>query len=165
MNANEVTAFYEGYQSYLLNDYHNRYQNNWGSGEKQAWNNAWEQARRYYALLDRLDIIELDRQTLDDKIQIVMRHSFPETIEDSPFNYNDIIYNKDNIRYIIYKISNNERSSVRDINRAIIRIVKRLNKQKIMENFSFPCKLTRKIIDELLYDTTRNSDTMFSLYS
>ncbi len=53
MNANEVTAFYEGYQANRNYELHNRYQDDWGSGLKQAWNSGWEKAR-----LDRLEVID-----------------------------------------------------------------------------------------------------------
>ena len=46
MDANEVTAFYEGYQANRDDIFQNYYHTDWGSAKKAAWDNGWEKSRK-----------------------------------------------------------------------------------------------------------------------
>jgi ATP-dependent Lon protease len=118
-------------------------------------------------LKDRIHIININNYTLDEKINIGINYIVPKILNNLNMT-NEIIFNNENIKYIIQKNSDifNE-NGVRKLEKSISTICEKINVLKIfnslsknihndiklsynISNLKFPCKLTNTIIDNLL---------------
>ena len=110
-------------------------------------------------LLDRMYNIQLDDFTLEDKITISMNYLLPEILENFNISKEDIIFDSEQIRYIILKHS--EDKGVRNIKRSLETIISKINLLKLslssnldlefnIDNLEFPLKVENNLIDILL---------------
>ena len=121
-------------------------------------------------LKDRLNIIHLEEFKIEEKIKIGMDYLIPELIDNIGLK-EKIYFTENNIRYIIKNYCLTE-SGVRELKRCIETILRRVNvlkySKKIKLNYSlkkmtFPLEINDKMIDELLQDRKRKSDSTSQL--
>lgn len=121
-------------------------------------------------LKDRLNIIHLEEFKIEEKIKIGMDYLIPELIDNIGMK-EKIDFTENNIRYIIENYCSTE-LGVRELKRCIETILRRVNvlkySKKIKLNYSlekmtFPLEINNKIINELLQDRKRKSDSTSQL--
>lgn len=79
-------------------------------------------------LRDRLDIIEIEPYSRDDMVQIIKRHTLPETLADKGINEGDITITNSAALRLISRLNNEiAQTGLRPIEKAISIIVSRLN--------------------------------------
>ncbi len=82
-------------------------------------------------LKDRLTVIKFDGYELDDKLKIAMEYVIPELMENQGFKKEDIVWNQDNIKYILQKYCKEEKG-VRNLRRCIEDIIMKVNLLRLM---------------------------------
>jgi len=117
-------------------------------------------------LKDRLNIINLDKFTTQEKIVIANDYLIPELKNNIGINDN-IIFSQENIRFIINNYCPNE-PGVRELKRCLETILRKINLLKYskkitlsynIKNIKFPLKFNDKIIEELLKEKKINDKT------
>ncbi len=82
-------------------------------------------------LKDRLTVIKFDGYEMDDKLKIAMEYVIPELMENQGFKKEDIVWNQDNIKYILQKYCKEEKG-VRNLRRCIEDIIMKVNLLRLM---------------------------------
>jgi ATP-dependent Lon protease len=112
-------------------------------------------------LKDRLTIIKFTGYSIEEKLNIVKDFVIPELLQNIGFQKNDIIVDSEMIRYIILRYTSTE-EGVRNIKRSMEDLFLKINLLRLMknkndidmkyhiENLTFPLKITKEIIDNLL---------------
>ena len=115
-------------------------------------------------LKDRLTIVKFSGYTIDEKILIVQDYLIPDLLKNIGFQNNDIIINKDILKYIINEYTYNE-AGVRNIKRVMEDIFLKINLLKLIKNdtikdtidldyyikdLSFPLNITIPIVNNLI---------------
>lgn len=109
-------------------------------------------------LKDRLYVIETNGYNIQDKIMISTQYLIPNIQKE--LKHNEVIFNNNNIQYIIEKTTNEK--GVRNLKRSLEIIITKLNlftilsekqlkkKELIFKNIKFPFKIDNRMIDILL---------------
>jgi len=109
------------------------------------------------ALRDRMEIIELSGYTVEEKLQIAIRHLVPKQIKEHGLAIDDVNFSKEGILKIIEAYT--RESGVRSLERKIGSVVRNMAKSKAMEE-EIPAEITplevvkilgAEIFDEELY--------------
>lgn len=119
------------------------------------------------ALLSRLQpLIYVPDYTFDDKYQIIINHSLPEFLLNKGMKKDDVIINKNELKYLISKVNSihGPEGGVRNLRNCLDVIISKINlliSLENLENFkltfskklSLPLVLDNNLIDLLLQDT------------
>jgi len=109
-------------------------------------------------LLNRMIVINLNGYSIDEKIQIATKFLIPKYLKELLFDENEIIFNKQQIEYLITKKIVNE-MGMRNIERGLKELFGRLALLKYsnnieysfnVKNIKFPLKITNGIIDTIM---------------
>ena len=119
-------------------------------------------------LKDRLEIININKFTLDDKQQIASKYLIPKEIEDFSFN---VEISEKLLKYIISKSSTD--AGVRNLKRHINQIYRKLNVLRFTNNMSYNLKiddpdnikLTKPMVDKLLKEVNKVPDIILHMYN
>lgn len=135
-------------------------------------------------LLDRMELIKVDKFTKDEKVIITRDYIIPEILNNYNINKNDIIFDDKIINYIINLQSNNhngeDEGGIRNIKRRVENIISKLNvlmltKKKIkgvhsnlnhinkVEELNFPLNVTSELVQGLV--NVVKQDLPFNMYS
>jgi ATP-dependent Lon protease len=115
------------------------------------------------ALRDRLFIIELDGYNLEEKINILIKHSFPKLLDNMGMKKGDVSISEDVAKYIINKFDEGNRG-IRNLENVIKELMSKINflvRNKNLKELScitfsseceltYPLKLTIEIVDDLM---------------
>ncbi|MDG2330023.1 MAG: endopeptidase La [Flavobacteriales bacterium] len=99
------------------------------------------------ALLDRMEIIEVNGYTVEEKVEIAKRHLIPKQIEDHGIKKADFSIDKKTLEEIVESYTNE--SGVRGLEKKIAKLVRSRAKNIVMEE-EFTPKLKAIQLDELL---------------
>ena len=131
-------------------------------------------------LRDRMYMIETDKLSEEDKIQVSKKYMIPNILKEIGMNENDIIISDETIKYIISNYSKEE--GVRNLKRVYETLMKKINLFKITDfkdndkydlnllpikmesNISFPLNITEELIKKLIENKNKQS-VPFMMYS
>ena len=122
-------------------------------------------------LLDRMYNIKLDDFNIKDKIQISFNYLLPTIYKTYNINKNDIIFNENNIEYLVNNYCKED--GVRNMKRCLETIISKINVLKLcnnldleynIKNFKFPLTVSNEIIDNLLIKN-KSHDPPFQMYT
>jgi ATP-dependent Lon protease len=112
------------------------------------------------ALIDRMPVLEVSPYDNEDKVQIAKNYMIPKIMQNIGLNLNDVKFSNDVLLYIVSK---SFEPGVRDINKMLNTILKKINlfkctylKKKSLNlsfninNFKIPLIINKKIVDELI---------------
>ncbi|MCZ2277325.1 MAG: endopeptidase La [Bacteroidia bacterium] len=99
------------------------------------------------ALRDRMEIIELNGYTVEEKTQIAVRHLIPKQLEAHGLKKNQLLFNNEAIVTIIDEYT--FESGVRNLERNIASVIRSIAKS-IASDESYDLKITRKQIYKIL---------------
>ncbi|MBS1681078.1 MAG: endopeptidase La [Bacteroidetes bacterium] len=99
------------------------------------------------ALRDRMEIIELTGYTVEEKLQIAIRHLVPKQIKEHGLAVDDVKFSKEGILKIIEAYT--RESGVRSLERKIGSVVRHLAKSKAMEE-ELEAEITEKSVVKIL---------------
>ena len=106
-----------------------------------------------YALIDRLEIIELTSYTVPEKLEIAKQHLIPKALKEGLIN--DLKWTDDAIKMIINNYTNE--AGVRELERQIQKIVRKYIVDELKGN-SLPKEITnnevKKHLGKIIYDVT-----------
>ena len=121
-------------------------------------------------LKDRLDIIEMEKYSLSDKIEIAKQHLIPGAMKDSGLKPDEFKITDDAIRNIIETYVPEE-EGVRNIKRAIEYVSKRCNIHKFMKNLDdtsfhknikgFENEVNTEVLKEIMKDYKTHHENTF----
>jgi len=109
-------------------------------------------------LRDRMTIIEINGYNTEDKVEIIKKHLFPKIRNELGFLEKDIIFNDNEIRYMVDNYTDRQ-PGVRNCEQKICELCERLallkhvrdvNFSFKINNLKFPVKINNEIIDILL---------------
>lgn len=99
------------------------------------------------ALIDRMEIININGYSVEEKIEITKRHLIPDLLTEHGLNNNHVSFNKQVIKEIIEKYT--RESGVRNLNREIGRIMRHVAKNVATEEDYEP-KLNTTDVEKIL---------------
>lgn len=99
------------------------------------------------ALIDRMEIININGYSVEEKIEITKRHLIPDLLTEHGLNNNHVSFNKQVIKEIIEKYT--RESGVRNLNREIGRIMRHVAKNVATEEEYEP-KLSTTDVEKIL---------------
>lgn len=99
------------------------------------------------ALIDRMEIININGYSVEEKIEITKRHLIPDLLTEHGLNNNHVSFNKQVIKEIIEKYT--RESGVRNLNREIGRIMRHVAKNVATEEDYEP-KLSTTDVEKIL---------------
>jgi ATP-dependent Lon protease len=99
------------------------------------------------ALRDRMEIIELSGYTVEEKLQIAIRHLIPKQIKEHGLALEDVKFSKEAVLKIIEAYT--RESGVRSLERKIGSVVRNMAKSKAMEE-ELPSEITDKEVVKIL---------------
>jgi len=99
------------------------------------------------ALLDRMEILEINGYTVEEKIQIVKKHILPKQLEKNGLNQGDLKVNSKNLEKII--LGYTSESGIRSIEKKISKLTRYSARQKAM-NKKYVKRLNFDKIEEIL---------------
>lgn len=99
------------------------------------------------ALRDRMEIIELSGYTVEEKLQIAIRHLIPKQIKEHGLALADVNFSKEGVLKIIEAYT--RESGVRSLERKIGSVVRNIAKSKAMEE-EMPTEITAKEVVKIL---------------
>jgi len=98
-------------------------------------------------LRDRMEIIEVNGYTLEEKVEIAIRHLIPKQIKEHGINKEHIIFGKKILKQVVESYTNE--SGVRGLDKVIAKLVRNRTRQIAMEE-SFESKLTADDLFDIL---------------
>ena len=131
-------------------------------------------------LRDRMYMIETDKLSEEDKIQVSKKYMIPNILKEMGMNETDIIISDETIKYIISNYSKEE--GVRNLKRVYETVMKKINLFKITDfsnndkynlnllpikmekNITFPITITETLIKKLIENKNKDS-VPFMMYS
>ena len=131
-------------------------------------------------LRDRMYMIETDKLSDEDKIQVSKKYMIPNILKEIGMNETDIIISDETIKYIISNYSKEE--GVRNLKRVYETLMKKINLFKITDfnnndkydlnllpikmekNITFPLNITEDIVKKLIENKNKES-VPFMMYS
>jgi ATP-dependent Lon protease len=120
-------------------------------------------------LKDRLNVVNLEKFNINDKINIAHKYLIPELIDNIGIK-EQITFSNNNIEFIIKNYASNE-DGVRDLKRCLETVLRKINlfkySKKIdlsyhIKNIKFPLELKNEYIEELLKER-KKSEKMSNL--
>ncbi|MFA5326617.1 MAG: endopeptidase La [Prolixibacteraceae bacterium] len=99
------------------------------------------------ALRDRLELIEVSGYLVEEKIEIAKRHLIPKQLENHGVREDQVKFSNEVIQHVIENYT--RESGVRDLDKKIARIVRRVAKKIAFEE-KYKVKLTREDVREYL---------------
>ena len=99
------------------------------------------------ALRDRMEIIEVTGYTLEEKLQIAIRHLVPKQLTEHGLEEKEIAFTKEALTKVIGSYT--RESGVRSLERKIGSLVRNIAKTKAME-LEFPRKVTEDFVEKVL---------------
>lgn len=114
------------------------------------------------ALLDRMEIIEMNGYTIEEKVEIARKHLLPKQLKEHGLNAKDLTLSKKELEFIISRYT--RESGVRGLEKQIANLVRGIAKSVVMEE-KISNKLTEEEIIDLLgkprfhYDLYENNET------
>lgn len=99
------------------------------------------------ALLDRMEIIEINGYTLEEKIEIAKRHLLPKQLESHGLTKDDLKLNKKVISFMIDGYT--RESGVRSLDKQVASLVRGVAKLKALEE-SYDVDITRELVEKIL---------------
>lgn len=135
-------------------------------------------------LLDRLNVMEVEKPTVERKIRIAQHYMIPKALKERNLPENAVVFTDEVIRHIISrhtKTDGNVEDGVRMLKERLQSIVQRINfyiqttphtvegDEKIMsftiENVEFPITVTTKIVDDCLESMKKKQNSLLhSMY-
>ena len=82
-------------------------------------------------LRDRMEIIEVNCYTLEEKVEIASRHLIPKQIKEHGINKDNIVFGKKILKQIVESYTNE--SGVRGLDKVIAKLVRNRTRQIAME--------------------------------
>lgn len=98
-------------------------------------------------LRDRMEIIEVNGYTLEEKVEIASRHLIPKQIKEHGINKDNIVFGKKILKQIVESYTNE--SGVRGLDKVIAKLVRNRTRQIAMEE-TFDPKLSDRDLFEIL---------------
>ena len=98
-------------------------------------------------LRDRMEIIEVNGYTLEEKVEIAIRHLIPKQIKEHGINKEHIIFGKKILKQVVESYTNE--SGVRGLDKVIAKLVRNRTRQIAMEE-SFESELTADDLFDIL---------------
>lgn len=99
------------------------------------------------ALIDRMEIININGYSVEEKIEITKRHLIPDLLTEHGLNNNHVSFNKNVIKEIIEKYT--RESGVRNLNREIGRIMRHIAKN-VATDEDYEPKLSNTDVEKIL---------------
>lgn len=99
------------------------------------------------ALRDRMEIIELSGYTVEEKLQIAIRHLIPKQIKEHGLSQEDVKFSKEGVLKVIEAYT--RESGVRSLERKIGSVVRNIAKSKAMEE-EIPKEITENEVIKIL---------------
>lgn len=99
------------------------------------------------ALIDRMEIININGYSVEEKIEITKRHLIPDLLIEHGLNNNHVSFNKNVIKEIIEKYT--RESGVRNLNREIGRIMRHIAKN-VATDEDYEPKLSNSDVEKIL---------------
>jgi len=99
------------------------------------------------ALIDRMEIININGYSVEEKIEITKRHLIPDLLTEHGLNNNHVSFNKNVIKEIIEKYT--RESGVRNLNREIGRIMRHIAKN-VATDEDYEPKLSNSDVEKIL---------------
>jgi len=99
------------------------------------------------ALIDRMEIININGYSVEEKIEITKRHLIPDLLTEHGLNNNQVSFNKNVIKEIIEKYT--RESGVRNLNREIGRIMRHIAKN-VATDEDYEPKLSNTDVEKIL---------------
>ena len=99
------------------------------------------------ALIDRMEIININGYSVEEKIEITKRHLIPDLLTEHGLNNNQVSFNKNVIKEIIEKYT--RESGVRNLNREIGRIMRHIAKN-VATDEDYEPKLSNSDVEKIL---------------
>ncbi|MFZ9981328.1 MAG: endopeptidase La [Cyclobacteriaceae bacterium] len=99
------------------------------------------------ALRDRMEIIEVTGYTLEEKLQIAIRHLVPKQLTEHGLGEKEVSFTKEGLTKVIGSYT--RESGVRNLERKIGSLVRNIAKTKAME-LDFPKEVTEEFVEKVL---------------
>lgn len=106
-------------------------------------------------LLDRMEIIEINSYTMEEKVEIAARHLVPKQLEENGFEPKEISISKPTLAKIIQNYT--RESGVRDLEKKIGKILRKIACKKVSST-EFPTSVTPNMVEEYLGSPIFNSE-------
>ncbi len=100
------------------------------------------------ALLDRMEIVEFPGYVMEEKIEIALKHLIPKQILENSLSKRDITFDRKTIKVIIQNYT--YESGVRNLERQIGKLCRKVSKQKINNSEKITKKLTPNAVESYL---------------
>lgn len=106
-------------------------------------------------LLDRMEIIEINSYTMEEKVEIAARHLVPKQLEENGFEPKEVSISKPTLAKIIQNYT--RESGVRDLEKKIGKILRKIACKKV-SGTEFPTSVTPNMVEEYLGSPIFNSE-------
>lgn len=106
-------------------------------------------------LLDRMEIIEINSYTMEEKVEIAARHLVPKQLEENGFEPKEVSISKPTLAKIIQNYT--RESGVRDLEKKIGKILRKIACKKV-SGTKFPTSVTPNMVEEYLGSPIFNSE-------
>ncbi len=106
-------------------------------------------------LLDRMEIIEINSYTMEEKVEIAARHLVPKQLEENGFEPKEVSISKPTLAKIIQNYT--RESGVRDLEKKIGKILRKIACKKV-SGTEYPTSVTPNMVEEYLGSPIFNSE-------
>lgn len=106
-------------------------------------------------LLDRMEIIEINSYTMEEKVEIAARHLVPKQLEENGFEPKEVSISKPTLAKIIQNYT--RESGVRDLEKKIGKILRKIACKKVCGT-EYPTSVTPNMVEEYLGSPIFNSE-------
>ena len=106
-------------------------------------------------LLDRMEIIEINSYTMEEKVEIAARHLVPKQLEENGFGPKEVSISKPTLAKIIQNYT--RESGVRDLEKKIGKILRKIACKKV-SGTEYPTSVTPNMVEEYLGSPIFNSE-------
>ena len=106
-------------------------------------------------LLDRMEIIEINSYTMEEKVEIAARHLVPKQLEENGFEPKEVSISKPTLAKIIQNYT--RESGVRDLEKKIGKILRKIACKKV-SGTEYPTSVTPNMVEEYLGTPIFNSE-------
>lgn len=106
-------------------------------------------------LLDRMEIIEINSYTMEEKVEIAARHLVAKQLEENGFEPKEVSISKPTLAKIIQNYT--RESGVRDLEKKIGKILRKIACKKV-SGTEFPTSVTPNMVEEYLGSPIFNSE-------
>ena len=106
-------------------------------------------------LLDRMEIIEINSYTMEEKVEIAARHLVAKQLEENGFEPKEVSISKPTLAKIIQNYT--RESGVRDLEKKIGKILRKIACKKV-SGTEYPTSVTPNMVEEYLGSPIFNSE-------